>query len=135
MTPFDRGDVVLLSYPTTDSFELHLRPVVVIHTVHESDTGVAVAPISPELSSLYKTIPVSLGTYEAARMGLLASGYLTACEEIIVDRQFIVKKIGQCPWQLLAEFLDLQRQPMIKRAAVMELQPVIVAEDLAREAI
>jgi hypothetical protein len=136
MTPFDRGDIILISYPVNDELEMHLRPAMVIQSAHASDLGIAVVPIGAEPSARYQSIHLQPGTFEAARCGLVDTGYLIACPEIVVDRSFVIRSIGRCPWQTLGEFLELMRQPLL---------PVATAEDpaqrpaaqtaLAREAV
>lgn len=131
MTAYERGDIVLLSYPVNDELEIHLRPAMVIYDVHPSDAGVAVVPISPEPSEGYLTLYLAQGAYETARFGLLNSGYLTACPEIVVERAFVARKIGRCPWQMLNQFFGMQRQRIVPSIASREAQAGLQADRLA----
>ncbi|MCZ2155870.1 MAG: hypothetical protein LC114_18540 [Bryobacterales bacterium] len=131
MTAYERGDVVLLSYPVNDGLEMHLRPAMVIHDVHPSDAGIAVVPISPEPSEGYLTLYLPQGGYESARFGLLSGGYLIACPEIVVERAFVVRKIGRCPWQMLNHYFSLQRQRIVPPIVTREAQAGLAADSLA----
>lgn len=111
MTIFERGDIALISYPSADSRSMHLRPVMVLHAASAGDAGISVVPITPDPAHLCPSILVTEGSFEAARMGLVTSGYLNACSGVVVDRQFMNRKIGRCPWKLLNEFLVAQRRP------------------------
>lgn len=135
MTTYDRGDIVLLSYPINDALEMHLRPAMVIHDVHPSDAGIAVVPISPEPSDTFLTLHLPHGSFESARFGLIHAGYLTACGEIVVERPYIVRKIGRCPWQMLDEVFGMMRHKMAPKAADREPERAIPADSLAREAV
>lgn len=84
----------------------------VLHHVSTSDPAVSVVPITPDPVHLSPSILVQEGSFEAARLGLVTSGYLNACTEVAVNRQFIGRKIGKCPWRLMEEFLVLQRRPV-----------------------
>lgn len=135
MTTYERGDIVLVSYPVNDALEMHLRPAMVIHDVHPSDAGIAIVPISPEPSEAYLTLHLPHGSFEAARFGLLSAGYLTACGEFVVERSFIVRKVGRCPWQMLDEFFGMVRVRVVPKAPEREAECATPAESLVREAI
>lgn len=135
MTTYDRGDIVLVSYPVNDALEMHLRPAMVIHDVHPSDAGIAIVPISPEPSDTFLTLHLPHGSFEAARFGLLHAGYLTACGEIVVERPFIVRKVGRCPWQMLDEFFGMVRHRVVPKTPEREPECAVPAESYAREAI
>ncbi|MCW5964530.1 MAG: hypothetical protein KIT83_10875 [Bryobacterales bacterium] len=109
MTTFDRGDTVLISYPDEDGGGMHLRPALVLHNVLPNDSVIAVVPITPDPVHLSPSIFVQEGSFEAARLGLITSGYLNACSEVVVDRKFVNRKIGKCPWRLMQEFLSSQQ--------------------------
>lgn len=111
MTTFDRGDTVLVSFPNEEGTVIHQRPAMVLHQVSSADPAVSVVPITPDPIHLSPSILVQEGSFEAARLGLVTSGYLNASGEVTVDRQFIGRKIGRCPWRLMHEFLVLQRRP------------------------
>lgn len=111
-TIYDRGDTVLISYPTAQGDRLHLRPALVLHTAQSTDTAIAVVPITPDPVHLSPSILIVEGSFEAARMGLVTSGYLNACPGVVVDKQFVSRRIGRCPWRLLGEFLMMQRSPI-----------------------
>lgn len=135
MTTFERGDIILISYPVNDELEMHLRPVMVVQSVHPSDAGIAVVPISPEPSETYLTLHLPHGSFEAARFGLMSAGYITACEEVVVDRHFVVKRLGCCPWQMLGDFMEMMRQPIIRSALVKTPERAVVSNGLIREAV
>lgn len=140
MTSFERGDIVLLSYPINDALEMHLRPAMVVQDAHAHDAAVAVVPITAAPSETYLTLHLPLGSFEAARFGLMTSGYLTACEEIAVERDFVRRKIGRCPWQMLQEFVGMTRAPLLRKplaaAAGANAEPVpIAAKTLVRQAV
>jgi hypothetical protein len=139
MTSFERGDIVLLSYPVNDALEMHLRPAMVVQDAHAHDAGIALVPITAEPSDTYLTLHLPLGSFEAARFGLMTSGYLTACEEVVVEREFIRRKIGRCPWQMLQEFVGMMRAPLVRRkpgVAGPVAEPVpIAAKGLVRQAV
>lgn len=135
MTTFDRGDIVLVSYPVNDALEMHLRPAMVMHDVHPRDAGIAIVPISPEPSETSLTLHLPQGSFESARFGLLNAGYLTACAEIVVERPYIVRKIGRCPWRMLDEFFGMMRQKLVPKAVGREPECAVPGESLAREAV
>jgi len=112
MIIFERGDTVLVSYPSKDGATLHLRPAMIFHNVSANDVAVSVVPITPDPIHLSPSLFVAEGSFEAARLGLVTAGYLNACSEVVVDRQFVNRKIGRCPWRMLNEFLSLQRRPI-----------------------
>lgn len=134
MTTYERGDIVLVSYPVNDALEMHLRPAMVVYDVHPSDTGIAVVPISPEPSETFLTLHLPHGSFEAARFGLLHAGYLTACGEIVVERPFVVRKVGRCPWQMLNEFMGMMSRPVVPKTPARQAERTTPAENLAREA-
>ncbi len=111
-TIFDRGDTVLVSYPAAQGETVHQRPAMVLHNVLAKDNAVALVPITPDPIHLSPSILVQQGSYEAARLGLITSGYLNACTEVVVDRKHVQRRIGKCPWRLMEEFLALQRRPI-----------------------
>ncbi|MDZ7639929.1 MAG: hypothetical protein U5J83_17045 [Bryobacterales bacterium] len=135
MTTYDRGDIVLLSYPINDALEMHLRPAMVIYDVHPSDAGIAIVPISPEPSERFLTMHLPQGSFEAARFGLMGAGYLTASDEVIVERAFVVRTIGRCPWQTLNEFIGMMRQPIVPKAKLRVRERTVAAEGFVREAV
>lgn len=135
MTKFDRGDIILISYPVNDDLEMHLRPAMVVQTAHPSDSGIAVVPIGAEASAEYRAIRLLPGSFEAARCGLIGLGYLIACEEIVVDRQFVMRKLGRCPWQTLGEFMEMRRQPIARTRQTKEPERIPATPGLVREAV
>ncbi|MCC6263914.1 MAG: hypothetical protein IT169_10080 [Bryobacterales bacterium] len=135
MTTYERGDIVLVSFPVNDALEMHLRPAMVIYDVHPSDAGIAIVPISPEPSETFLTLHLPHGSFEAARFGLLNAGYLTACGEIVVERPFVIRKVGRCPWQMLDEFFGMVRVRVVPKAPDREAECAAPAESLVREAI
>jgi hypothetical protein len=137
MTSFERGDIVLLSYPINDALEMHLRPAMVVQDAHPNDAGIAIVPITAEPSDTYLTLHLPLGSFEAARFGLMTSAYLTACEEVVVEREFVRRKIGRCPWQMLNEFIAMMRAPLVRKplgGTAAEAVP-IAAKEFVRQAV
>lgn len=112
MTIFDRGDTVLISYPDAEGIEMHLRPALVLNHVLATDATLAVVPITSDPMHMSPAILVQEGSFEAARLGLITSGYLNACSEVVIDRQFVNRKIGKCPWRLLQQFLAILQRPV-----------------------
>lgn len=113
---------------------MHLRPAMVVYSAHPGDFGLAIVPMAPAPSETLSSLHPQHGGFKAARCGLASSGYLIACEEIVVERQFAVKRIGRCPWQWRGQFAELSRQPLVPRASGQKPVPGAIGEILAREA-
>jgi hypothetical protein len=112
---YERGDVLLITYPDKDETVVHRRPVMVLAHDSPGAATVSVVPISPDPMENTPSLLVTEGSFEAARLGLLTSGYLNACQAISVPIEAVTRRIGQCPWRLLQEFLALHRRPVIDR--------------------
>jgi len=112
---YDRGDVLLISYPSKDGGVVHHRPVMVLSHDSPGAATVSVVPISPDPMENTPALLVTEGSFEAARLGLLTSGYLNACQTISVPLDAVTRRIGQCPWRLLQEFIGLHSRPVIDR--------------------
>lgn len=100
MTPYKRGDVVLVLYPNADLRTAKKRPALVIQS-DKVQTGLdqrVVAMITSNLSRTGSTrVTFTKGSPEGREMGLLADSVLVTDNlATVLDRE-IDQVIGRCP--------------------------------------
>lgn len=105
----ERGDILLINVPFDDDLHMHLRPVLAMHDCSSLDPLVSIVPVTADPMVNCNSILVPLGSFESARMGLATSAYLNSVDEIQIARQFLVDKIGKCPYRTLNQFLSMYR--------------------------
>lgn len=130
-TTFERGDILLLNVPLGEQLEMAVRPVMVLQDCSAFDARVAIVPITPDPMVDCNSMLIPLGCFESARMGLITNAYLNAAEEILAPRQFVVRRIGKCPYRLLSEFLKTYRQNLGYKPSVTPSPPADVQGSFA----
>ncbi|MDZ7638293.1 MAG: hypothetical protein U5J83_08610 [Bryobacterales bacterium] len=108
----ERGDILLINVPIGEDLLMRLRPAMAMHDCSPLDPLVSIVPLTADPMVNCNSVLVPLGSFESARMGLVTSAYLNTVDEIAVPRQFLVQKIGRCPYRMLSQFLGMYRSSL-----------------------
>ena len=97
-----RGDIILVDYPFSDRTGAKVRPCLVVQNDHNNqrlDDTIVVTITSNTTRTQQEATQhlISISTPEGQQSGLLFDSAVQ-CENILtVDRQFVIRKIGDLP--------------------------------------
>jgi len=111
MTPYKRGEVVLVSFPFTDLSGTKQRPAVVVspHWLQRDSEDVilvAVTSQQPRSSSANLDIRVS----NVAGTGLLKTSYIKPSKVVVIHQSLLRRRIGQLDSALLNDVSEAIRR-------------------------
>ena len=99
MTPFKRGDVVLVAFPFTDLTTAKMRPGVVVSSdrFNKKYSDLIIAAITSQMPSHFSEEDFPLSPADLESAGLPKASLVKLGKIVTLDQRLIRKKLGRIP--------------------------------------
>ena len=103
MTPFKRGDVILIAFPFTDLTTTKMRPGVIVSSdrFNKKYEDIVVAAITSQVPKSLSNDDFSLSHTDQADAGLPKASIVKLGKIVTLDQRFVRKKLGRIPEETL----------------------------------
>ncbi len=109
MTPYKRGDVVLVAFPFTDLTTTKMRPAIVISSekINRKFNDIVVAAVTSNISKKPSEDELLLTTSDQTCAGLPKTSMAKLSKIVTLDQRLIRKKLGYIPTETLLKITHI----------------------------
>jgi len=108
MTPFKRGDVVLVAFPFTDLTTTKMRPGLIISSdrFNKKSNDIVIAAITSQISKVLSEEDFHLSLIDQEHAGLPKASMIKLGKIVTLDQRLIRKKLGGIPESTLEKITN-----------------------------